>query len=67
MLVNEETAKEIIPRFKKGETTLAGGAAGSILGGVALLDMPSGDLWLSQSQRLAVQGLELSCPGAARR
>ena len=24
MLVNEETAKEIIPRLKKGETTLAG-------------------------------------------
>ena len=38
-----------------------------ILGGVALLDMTPGDLRLGQSQQLAVQGLELGCPGAARR
>ena len=44
---------------------LAGRPAGPILGGVALLHMPPGDLRLSQSQQLAVQGLELGCPGAA--
>ncbi len=35
-----------------------------ILGGVAVLDI---DLRLSQSQQLAVQGLELGRPGATRR
>ena len=38
---------------------LAVGAAGTILSGVALLCMPPGDLRLSQSQQLAVQGPEL--------
>ncbi len=38
-----------------------------ILGSVALLHMAPGDPRLGRSQQLAVQGLELGCPGAARR
>ena len=38
-----------------------------ILGSGALLDMTPGDLWLGQSQQLALQGLELGCLGADRR
>ncbi len=52
----------------KGATPILGLAVqigALILGGVALLHMPPGDLRLSQSQQLAVQGLELGCLGAA--
>ncbi len=44
----------------------AGGVpGGTIFSSVALLDMTSGDLRLSQSQQFAVQGLARGYPGAA--
>ena len=45
---------------------LAVGAAGSILSSMALLHMPPGDLRLSQSQQLTVQGLEFGWPQVTR-
>ncbi len=60
-----ESGRHALGKGRRRTAGLAGRPAGSILGGVALLDMTSGDLRLSQSQQLAVQGLELGCPGAA--
>ena len=55
-------------RLSAGVGRPAGGAAGGThIRWRALLDPTPGDLRLGRSQQLAVQGLELSCPGAARR
>ncbi len=63
--VAEVSGRHALGKDRRGMAGLAGGTAGSISSSVALLPMPPGNLRLSQSQQLSVQGLEVGCLGAA--